>query len=65
MTSNSSKPKRTNQSIFFVMGCIWIGLALFGLIFDPGKRLIIISQLVVGCISFILYFAAKYHSMKK
>lgn len=56
MDGNHSDKKKTNQNIFFYIGIIWIGLALFGLIFDPEKKLIIASQIVVGLVSFILYF---------
>lgn len=35
--------KKSNQAIYAIMGFVWIGLALIGLIFDPEKRVIIIS----------------------
>jgi hypothetical protein len=64
MNDESSRSKKTNQYIFLTMGMVWLGLALFGLIFDPSKRLIILSQIVVGCISLIFYFTWKYKSLK-
>jgi len=39
------KQKIISLSIF---GFIWVGLGLFGLIFDPSKTLIIRAQLVSG-----------------
>jgi hypothetical protein len=31
---------KSNQGIYAIMGFVWIGLALFGLIFEPEKRVI-------------------------
>ena len=39
-----------------IFAFMWIGLGLFGLIFDPDKKLIIISQFVAGFLIFIIYF---------
>jgi hypothetical protein len=64
MNDESSRSKKTNQYIFLTMGIVWLGLALFGLIFDPSKRLIILSQIAAGCISLIFYFIWKYKSLK-
>lgn len=45
-----------NQKVYLAFGIVWLALGLFGLIFDPTKRLIIISQLVVGSAVLIYYF---------
>jgi hypothetical protein len=47
---NDDRPQRKkfNQVSWIVLGLIWIALALFGLIFDPEKKVIIISQIVAG-----------------
>jgi len=42
-----------------IFALIWIGLGLFGLIFDPDKKLIIISQFVAGFLIFIIYVRFK------
>jgi uncharacterized membrane protein len=39
----------------FIIGLMWIGLGLFGLLFDPSKTLIIISQIVLG-VAILVYF---------
>jgi len=39
-----------------IFALIWIGLGIFGLIFDPDKKLIIISQFVGGIIILVIYF---------
>jgi hypothetical protein len=41
MKNNNSRSKKSSQSFWIFMGFIWIALALFGLIFDPEKRVII------------------------
>jgi len=41
------------------MGFIWIALALFGLVFDPDKKVIIISQIIVGGLCFIIFIVLK------
>ena len=46
------KQKRIN---LLIIGLIWIGLGLFGLIFDPSKTVMIISQLVCGGIILLYY----------
>jgi hypothetical protein len=56
--------RKSNQGIYAIMGFIWIGLALFGLIFDPEKRVIIISQIIVGLLCFILYVVSKLRKTK-
>ena len=58
MTNNSAKNKRVMQTIL-VMGFVWIGLALFGMIFDPGRNVIIISQITVGILCLIIFIASK------
>ena len=56
-TDNSVK----NQSpkTYLIIGIVWLVLGLFGLIFDPTKKLIIISQLVLGSVILIYYFWLK------
>jgi len=46
--------------IYLFMGIVWLALGLFGLIFDPTKELIIISQLVLGAVILIYYFWQKF-----
>ena len=41
------------------MGFVWIAFALFGLIFDPEKRVIIISQIVAGGLCFVIFIVMK------
>ena len=48
--------RRQKRISLLIIGLIWIGLGLFGLIFDPSKTLIIISQLVSGGVILIYYF---------
>lgn len=42
--------------VYLFMGIMWVALGLFGLVFDPTKELIIISQLVLGAVILIYYF---------
>ena len=53
--------RKTNPTIYFWMGLVWIGLALFGLVLDPDKSLIIISQVIAGviCLALFLYSRRK------
>jgi hypothetical protein len=54
---NNNNVKRKQKRIsLLIIGLIWIGLGLFGLIFDPSKTLMIISQLVSGGVILIYYF---------
>ncbi len=54
---NDNNMKRKQKRIsLLIIGLIWIALGLFGLIFDPSKTLIIISQLVLGVGILIYYF---------
>ena len=64
MEGNSPMSKKSNQNIYAIMGFIWIGLALIGLIFDPDKRIIIISQIAVGLVSFVLYLVSRIKKTK-
>jgi len=48
-----------NQKVYLTFGIVWFALGLFGLIFDSTKRLIIISQLVVGFAVLIYCFWLK------
>jgi hypothetical protein len=59
MSNNSFRSKQFNQVSLIVMGFIWIAFALFGLIFDPEKRLIIISQIVAGALCFFVFIVLK------
>ena len=52
---NTVKCKQKRNSLL-IIGLSWIALGLFGLIFDPSKTLIIISQLVSGGVILIFYF---------
>ena len=55
MEGESHKSKKFNQVSWVIMGLMWIALALFGLIFDPEKRVIIISQIVVGALCLVIF----------
>jgi hypothetical protein len=59
MTNNSPKNEKSNLGSWVIMGFIWIALALFGLIFDPDKKVIIISQIIVGGLCFIIFIVLK------
>jgi len=48
--------KKPPQKIYLAFGIVWLALGLFGLIFDPTKIMIIISQLVLGSVVLIYYF---------
>ena len=54
-----------SQKIYLLFGIVWIALGLFGLIFDPTKRLIIISQIILGLVVLIHYFWLKSKIVKK
>ena len=58
MKNNNVKSRKHNQSLL-IMGFIWIAIALFGLIFDPGKRVIIISQFAIGGLCLIIFIVTK------
>ena len=38
-----------------IFALVWIGLGLFGLIFDPDKKLIIMSQFIAGFVMLFVY----------
>jgi cyanate permease len=59
MRDDSPRRKKSNQATLIVMGFIWIAFALFGLIFDPEKRVIIISQIVAGGLCFVVFIVLK------
>ena len=40
---------------FMIMGFVWIGLATFGLIFDPERKLVILSLFILGVL-YLAYF---------
>ena len=51
--------KNQSQKVYLIFGIVWLALGLFGLIFDPTKKIIIISQLVLGSVVLIYYFWLK------
>jgi uncharacterized membrane protein HdeD (DUF308 family) len=51
---------KKESKIYLFMGIVWLALGLFGLIFDPTKKLIIISLLVLGAVLLIYYFWRKF-----
>jgi hypothetical protein len=59
MMNNTTKNKKPNQGFWIIMGFIWIALALFGLLFDPEKRIIIISQFIVGSFCILVFIVLK------
>ncbi len=59
MKDDSPHSKKSNQAILIVMGFIWIAFALFGLIFDPEKKVIIISQIAAGGLCFVVFIVRK------
>jgi L-asparagine transporter-like permease len=65
MKGDKSKSKNFNQSFWLIMGFVWISFALFGLIFDPEKRVIIISQIAAGILFFVIFIVIKLKNTKK
>ena len=59
MEGDNPKSKKFNQVFLVIMGFVWIAFALFGLIFDPEKRVIIISQIVAGGLCFVIFIVMK------
>ena len=59
MANTTSKKKTPSLSFWAVMGCIWIALAVFGSVFDPDKKTIIISQFIVGGLCLIIFIVLK------
>jgi hypothetical protein len=57
--SNTVDKKSSKNKAILVAGFIWLGLGSFGLIFDPSKTAIIISQFIAGLIAFVYYFISK------
>ena len=55
MEGDSAESKKFNQVSWVIMGLVWIALALFGLIFDPEKRVIIISQIAIGALCLVIF----------
>jgi len=51
--------KKPSQKIYLAFGIVWLALGSFGLIFDPTKKLIITSQLVLGSVILIYYLWLK------
>jgi len=51
--------KNQSQKVYLIFGAVWLALGLFGLVFDPTKKIIIISQLVSGSVILIYYFWLK------
>jgi hypothetical protein len=56
-TDNSVKNQ--HQKTYLFIGIVWLALGLFGLIFDPTKKLIITIQIVLGSVILIYYFWLK------
>lgn len=59
MSNDNPRSKKFNQVFWIIMGFVWIAFALFGLIFDPEKRVIIISQIVAGGLCFVIFIVMK------
>jgi hypothetical protein len=59
MKNNTPKNRKPNQGFWIIMGFIWIALALFGLFFDPEKKVIIISQFIVGSFCILVFIVLK------
>jgi len=57
MPENKGKKVSKDKVILF-SGMMWIALAAFGMLFDPGKDIIIISQFVLGLfiINYYMFF---------
>ena len=51
----NAKPPQKRYSLF-IIGLMWVALGVFGLLFDPSKRTIIVAQLVVGVGVLVYYF---------
>lgn len=64
MNNGSPPSKKSNQVYLVIMGFVWIAFALFGLIFDPEKRVIIISQIVAGGLCFVIFIVMKLKKAK-
>lgn len=65
MTEDSTRSKKFNQIYWVIMGFVWIAFALFGLILDPEKRVIIISQIIAGGLCFVIFIVAKLKKTKE
>jgi hypothetical protein len=48
--------KKLSQKTYLAFGIVWLGMGLFGLIFDPTKTMIISSQLILGVAGLVYYF---------
>ena len=59
MNNDRSRSKNSKQTTLLVMGFIWIACALFGLIFDPEKKVIIISLFAIGGLCSVVYIVTK------
>lgn len=59
MKNTSPRGRKSTQGILIVMGFVWIALGLFGLIFDPEKKVIIISQFIAGGLCFFFFIVSK------
>ena len=59
MKSDGPRGRKSGQGILIIMGFVWIALGLFGLIFDPEKKIIIISQFIVGGLCFFFFIVSK------
>ena len=54
MPRNKEK-KISKDKVILISGLLWLALAAFGMLFDPEKNIIIISQLVLGAFIIIYY----------
>jgi hypothetical protein len=54
MSENKGKKVSKDKVILF-SGMMWLALAAFGMLFDPGKDIVIILQFMVGAFIIIYY----------
>ena len=59
MADNGGR-KISKDKIILISGLLWLAIAAFGMIFDPEKNVIIISQLVLGTFIIIYYLLLPY-----
>jgi hypothetical protein len=54
MPVNKEK-KISKDKVILISGLLWLVLAVFGMLFDPEKSIIITAQLVLGAFIIIYY----------
>jgi hypothetical protein len=59
MSGENRRKKRSSQISYLIMGFVWIAIALFGLIFDPEKKLVIISLFAAGGLFIVIFIVMK------